>query len=101
MEPIDDRIVALGGSQAQRAVFHDTLLQAYLRTQRYEHAEAMLRQRLEHRHTARDFYWLARAQSSTGNSGSAQESARRAQHLWAGAESGAAELSELSRLTAE
>lgn len=101
LEPIDDRIVALGGSQAQRAVFHDTLLQAYLRTQRYEHAEAMLRKRLEHRHTARDFYWLARAQAGTGKTDDAQVTARQAQHLWAGAEPASPELAELSRLSAD
>lgn len=101
LEPIDDRIVALGGSQAQRAVFHDTLLQAYLRTQRYEHAEAMLRKRLEHRHSARDFYWLARAQSGAGNAGEARVSARQAQHLWAGAEPASLELSELRQITAD
>jgi tetratricopeptide (TPR) repeat protein len=101
IEPIDDRIVALGGSQAQRAVFHDTLLQAYLRTQRYEHAEVMLRKRLEHRHTARDFYWLARSQAGTGKIDDAQVAARHAQHLWAGAEPRSPELAELSQLTAE
>ncbi|MBA2453628.1 MAG: hypothetical protein H0V47_10685 [Chloroflexia bacterium] len=101
MEPINDRIIALGGSQAQRAVFHDTLLQAYLRTQRYEHAEAMLRKRLEHRHSARDFYWLACAQSSAGKADDAQFAARQAQHLWAGAEPASPELTELSRLVLE
>lgn len=100
MEPIDDLIVALGGSQAQRQVFHDTLLEAYLRTQRFEQAETMLRKRLEHRHSARDFYWLARAQSGAGSAGEAKVSALQARELWSTAEPESTELTALGRLTA-
>ena len=99
IEPIDHRIVAIGGSQAQRAVFHETLLEAYMRTGRYEKAEEMLRARLEHRHTARDFFWLAQAQSGTGKLDESRTSALQARKLWAGGDPSAPEITTLQTLT--
>ena len=61
IEPVAPQMVRTGGSQAQRQVFEETLLQAYLNSEQYEQAEGMLRKRLEHRHAARDFFWLAEA----------------------------------------
>jgi tetratricopeptide (TPR) repeat protein len=98
IEPIDDRIVAIGGSQAQRAVFHETLLEAYLRTGSYEQAEVMLRKRLEHRHTGRDFFWLAQAQSRSGKLDDARSNALQARKLWSGAEPNTPELISLKTL---
>ena len=38
LEPIDARIVEVGGSHAQRELFHDTLLAAALRAERHDRA---------------------------------------------------------------
>jgi len=46
IEPIEARIVEVGGSHAQREVFHDTLLAAALRADLYDRAGALLRKRL-------------------------------------------------------
>jgi hypothetical protein len=67
IEPIRPQIVRLGGSQAQREVFEDTLIVAYLKTgQPSYHARAadLLNQRLTRRQLSRDFAWLKQAQSS-------------------------------------
>jgi tetratricopeptide (TPR) repeat protein len=58
MEPVANQVVRVGGSNAQRSVFEDTLLHAYLRCGRRESAEALLRQRLARRPSARDEMWL-------------------------------------------
>jgi tetratricopeptide (TPR) repeat protein len=65
IEPIADQIVRIGGSNAQREVFEDTLLEAYLRAGRDAPAEALLRRRLGRRPSARDLFWLGRAQAGT------------------------------------
>jgi len=44
--PIDERIIEVGGSHAQREVFHDTLLEAALRGGEAEHARPLLERRL-------------------------------------------------------
>jgi len=46
IEPIQERIVEVGGSHAQREVFHDTLLTAALRADLEDRAAALLRKRL-------------------------------------------------------
>jgi hypothetical protein len=61
IEPLDGQFVRIGGSHAQWEVFEDTLLQAYLRSGRFEHAEALLRRRLAQRSSARDVVWLEQA----------------------------------------
>lgn len=60
IEPVADEIIRLGGSHAQREVFEDTLLEAYLRAGRHEQAETMLRARLERRPSPRDLLLLGR-----------------------------------------
>jgi tetratricopeptide (TPR) repeat protein len=55
--PLRSRIVALGGSRAQRDVFHDTLLEACFRAGRLELAERLLAERLGRRP---DHYWTRR-----------------------------------------
>jgi tetratricopeptide (TPR) repeat protein len=56
---VHGRLVRLGGTNAQREVFEETLLVAQLRAGRLDHAEALLRKRLARRSSARDLAWLA------------------------------------------
>jgi len=58
LEPVAARIVALGGSRAQRDVFHDTLLEACFRARDAERARRLLAARIARRP---DPLWLARA----------------------------------------
>lgn len=64
LEPVVHQVVRVGGSNAQREVIEDTLLQAYLRAGHYAQAEALLRQRLARRPSARDTRWLQQAQDA-------------------------------------
>ncbi len=57
IEPVSPRIVGLGGSRAQRDVFHDTLLEACLRARDAERAERLLAARVARRP---DALWLSR-----------------------------------------
>jgi len=59
LEPHQDAVVRVGGSNAQREVFEDTLLEAYLRSGQPERAEPVLKARLERRPSARDARLLA------------------------------------------
>lgn len=58
LEPVVPRVVGLGGSRAQRDVFHDTLLEACLRAGDGDRARRYLELRL---HRRPDHYWKARA----------------------------------------
>jgi len=97
IEPVADQIIRIGGSDAQREVFEDTLLEAYLRAGRYAQAEALLRQRLGRRPSARDSFWLGRAQMGSGQVQSARLSLEEARHRWADADPEAEEVSALER----
>ncbi len=66
LEPTYLQLPRIGGSHAQREVFEDTLLEAYLRAEQFEKAEDMLRQRLGNRPSARDEQWLARTGGGNG-----------------------------------
>jgi hypothetical protein len=57
MEPLRDRVVELGGSRAQRDVFHDTLLEACFRAGDMDRAERLLAARVARRP---DRYWIAK-----------------------------------------
>ena len=61
IEPVDARIVEVGGSHAQREVFHDTLLAAALRGGTPERAVALLERRLAKRPNPGHFWERARA----------------------------------------
>jgi tetratricopeptide (TPR) repeat protein len=91
LEPIIEHIVRIGGSNAQREVFTDTLLEAYLRAGHYVQAEVSLRQRLTRRPFARDLFWLGRAQVGRGNMESAAISLSEACLCWENADPEAAE----------
>jgi hypothetical protein len=97
IEPIADQVVRIGGSNAQREVFEDTLLEAYLRAGRYASAEVLLRLRLGRRPSARDVFWLGRAQIGSGQMDNARISLRDAQQRWADADPEAEERMALER----
>ena len=59
MAPVDARIVEVGGSHAQREVFHDTLLAAALRGRLREPAMALLERRLAKRPNPGHFWQQA------------------------------------------
>jgi tetratricopeptide (TPR) repeat protein len=61
IEPLQPRIVELGGSRAQRDVFHDTLLEACFRAGDAERATRLLAERVARRP---DCYWVNRGQAS-------------------------------------
>src|SRR5262249_30176250 len=56
IEPIQDRIGEIGGSHAQRELFHDTLLAAALRADLADRAAVLLRKRLAKRDNP-GHYW--------------------------------------------
>jgi len=58
IEPLTPRIIELGGSRAQRDVFHDTLLEACFRAGDMDRAERLLTDRVARRP---DRFWKARA----------------------------------------
>lgn len=96
IEPVTDQIVRVGGSNAQREVFEDTLLEAYLRAERFEPAETLLRRRLDRRDRPRDAYTLARLLAAAGSPDVGL--VRRAKQGWAGADPDAAEAAALAGL---
>jgi tetratricopeptide (TPR) repeat protein len=57
IEPLRGRIIELGGSRAQRDVFHDTLLEACLRADDMDRAHRYLAERVARRP---DPYWVSR-----------------------------------------
>jgi hypothetical protein len=63
LEPLSVEIVRIGGTNAQREVFEDTLVEAYLRAGEFDRAESLLRRRPNSRASARDLVWLRRAQA--------------------------------------
>jgi hypothetical protein len=71
LEPVCPHLVRIGGSHAQREVFEDTLLEAYLRAEQFDKAQAMLAERLTRRATARDTFWLGRVQAGERGRGEA------------------------------
>jgi hypothetical protein len=57
IEPLRPRLIGIGGSRAQRDVFHDTLLEACFRAGAADHARRLLAERVARRP---DRYWTAR-----------------------------------------
>jgi hypothetical protein len=64
VEGVDREVVGSGGSHAQRELFEDTLLGAYLRAGCFGVAERALPARLERRPLARDAVGLGRAREA-------------------------------------
>ncbi|MGE3538089.1 MAG: hypothetical protein AB7N91_11730 [Candidatus Tectimicrobiota bacterium] len=97
LEPVCPQLVRIGGSHAQREVFEDTLLEAYLRAEQCDKAETMLAERLARRASARDMFWLGRAQVGQGQHRQAQASFETAAQGWRLGEATAPEMTALQR----
>ena len=67
IEPVAEEVIRLGGSHAQRDIFEETLIQAYLRAGLGGLAAPILRRRLDRRPWDRDREWLARAAGGGGS----------------------------------
>ena len=100
MEPVFPQLVRVGGSHAQREVFEDTMLEAYIRAEQFEKAEKMLRSRLNQRESVRDTFWLGRVQSAQGQTTLAHSSFSRATKGWEAANPDTPELAALNNLMA-
>ena len=98
LEPVFPQLVRIGGSHAQREVFEDTMLEAYIRAEQFEKAEDMLRTRLKQRDSVRDTFWLGRVQSSQGQSAAANSSFDLATEGWVAGDPATPELAALSTL---
>ena len=98
IEPACAQLTRIGGSHAQREVFEDTLLEAYLRAEQFESAEAMLRSRLSRRPSVRDLFWTGRAQANDGQPEKAGSSLGQATQGWDSADPRSAELLALKQL---
>ncbi|MDE2778453.1 MAG: tetratricopeptide repeat protein [Chloroflexota bacterium] len=96
LEPVFPQLTRIGGSHAQREVFEDTLLEAFLRAEQFDKAEDMLRERLGRRETPRDTFWLGRVMAGKGESSKAQDSLSKAAGVWQ--EMGDADTPELNNL---
>ena len=82
MEPVFPQLIRMGGSHAQREVFEDTMLEAYIRAEEFEKAELMLCSRLKQRESIRDTFWLGRVQVEQGQTSPANANFRRAKRAW-------------------
>jgi predicted Zn-dependent protease len=100
-EPRLDQLARIGGSHAQREVFEDTMLEAYLRAEQFDKAEAMLRARLQRRDSARDLFWVGRAQMGSGQPEAARTSLHEVTQRWQDADPGSPERTTLNRLAAQ
>lgn len=99
IEPVFPQLTRVGGSHAQREVFEDTLLEAYLRAEHFDKAETMLRERLNRRETPRDNLWLARVQADTGKPDVAKNSLGLVAQGWQSADADSTEFGAFNRLS--
>jgi tetratricopeptide (TPR) repeat protein len=98
LEPVFPQLTRIGGSHAQREVFEETLLEGYLRAERFDKAEEMLQSRLRRRESVRDLFWLGRAQSNAGRQDKASANLSAAKQGWRGADPASPEFNALCRL---
>jgi len=66
LEPLMPAVVRIGGSHAQRELWEDTLIVAYLRAGHRDKAMRMISDRLRRRPSARDEAWSRQALQGTG-----------------------------------
>ena len=100
LEPVCPQLVRIGGSHAQREVFEDTLLEAYLRAAQFDKAEAMLAERLGRRISPRDTFWLGRVQAGQGQREQAKSSFGAAAEVWRVGDAASPEMKSLHHLAA-
>ena len=96
--PLESQLVRIGGSHAQREVFEDTILEAYLRAGEFDAAEAMLKERLGRRSTPRDTFWMGRLEAGRGADDEAKERFREAEEGWEWADESFPELAALRQM---
>ena len=101
MEPVYPQLTRVGGSHAQRLVFEDTLLEAYLRAEEFDKATDMLRERLARRESPRELFWLARAQHAQGDQAGAGKNASQVKETWDQADPNTPEFARLTQLAAD
>ena len=101
MEPVYPQLTRVGGSHAQRLVFEDTLLEAYLRAEEFDKATSMLRERLARRESPRELFWLARAQAGQGLKTDAHDNAAHVKGAWEQADTNTPEYGRLVELAAD
>ena len=99
LEPLYPQLARIGGSHAQREVFEDTLLAAYLRAEQFDQAQEMLRERLNRRDSVRDTFWLGRAQAAEGETDQANLLLDQARQGWQDADPESPELQSIAQLT--
>ena len=99
MEPVFPQLARIGGSHAQREVFEDTLLEAYLRAEEYDKAENMLRARLNTRGSTRDTFRLAGLQANTGQQDKVGVSLKVVAQGWRDADADSPELGAFNDLS--
>ena len=100
LSEVRDLLVTLGGSNAQRDVFEETLVEARLRAGQTEQAMELLKERLDRGATPRDLFRWGRAQTAKGELDEARASFRRAAQLWADGDPDAPELQALQEAAA-
>ena len=98
LEPVFPQLARIGGSHAQREVFEDTLLAAYLFSGQYEKGQEMLDSRLKKRASVRDSFWLGKLQSETNQNAIAASNLESVRNRWNGADSNSQETRTLSQL---
>ena len=82
LEPVFPQLTRIGGSHAQREVFEDTLLESYLRAERFDAAERMLTVRLSRRASPRDEFRHGQALAGRGETAAAQVHLTQAAAAW-------------------
>ena len=98
IDPVFPQLTRIGGSHAQREVFEDTLLEAYLRAEEFDKAETLLKERLSRRESPRDNFWMARVQARTGDPEAARNNVNAAAQSWQSADAESGELRTVNHL---
>ncbi|MCZ6875668.1 MAG: hypothetical protein O7G88_19430, partial [bacterium] len=94
--PLYPQLTRIGGSHAQREVFEDTILEAFLRAGEFDQAEALLQTRLSQRASARDLFRVGRIQASRGQQDEASASFNDVMQRWQDADRDSPEFATLS-----
>ena len=98
LKGVQPQLPRIGGSHAQHEVFEDTLLEACLRAEQYDDAQALLQTRLSRRASVRDEFWLGRAQAGTG-APTASETLAAVRERWQTADADSPEVASIGRLS--